>query len=46
VIGFDADGRGQILTSDAVLPDEFVEPIVAWLDRRPHVERCAETTCG
>ena len=36
VIGFDADARAHVLATGADLPDEFVEPMAAWLAQRGH----------
>jgi hypothetical protein len=44
VIGFDSEARAHVLTSDADLPDEFVEPIEAWLDSQ-ELGRCVEVAC-
>jgi len=46
VIGFDADGRAHVLTSDADLPEEFVEPIGAWLASHQDPGRCVEVACA
>jgi hypothetical protein len=45
VIGFDSEARAHVLTSDADLPDEFVEPIEAWLDSHRDPGRCGEVAC-
>ncbi len=44
VIGFDAAARGHVLTSDADLPEQFVEPMAAWL-AGDHWAECVEATC-
>ena len=45
VIGFDSDARAHVLTSDADLPEEFVEPIEAWLENHQEARRCVEVAC-
>lgn len=49
VIGFDENGRGVLLTTEAELPPDFVEPICVWLEgkdlgRLPKPIRCL--SCG
>jgi hypothetical protein len=45
VIGFDANARGQFLTTDADLPDDFVDPIAAWLASEDKVGPCIAISC-
>jgi hypothetical protein len=45
VITFDADGRGILLTTQAVSAAEFVDPIGAWMARREKIGRCVPTSC-
>jgi hypothetical protein len=46
VIGFDASAHGHVLTSDADLPEQFVEPMAAWLANNRDGAECVQTTCG
>jgi len=46
VIGFDAAARGHVLTSDADLPEQFVEPMSAWLAGNRDGAECVEATCA
>jgi hypothetical protein len=45
VIGFDAEGRAHVLSSDADLPDEFIEPIVGWLADHRNTGSCIQLSC-
>jgi hypothetical protein len=44
-IGFDDDGRGVLLTTQAQVPPQFVEPIRAWLVSGRIAGRCMLTEC-
>jgi uncharacterized OB-fold protein len=45
VIGFDENARGILLTTQAELPDDFVEPMIAWLLRGERAGRHIRTQC-
>jgi Sel1 repeat len=45
VLTFDSEGRGILLTAGADRPDEFVEPIRAWLASREKVGQFAPLSC-
>jgi hypothetical protein len=45
VIGFDENSRGILLTTEAELPDEFVEPMRAWLVSAKTIGRNIPTQC-
>jgi hypothetical protein len=49
LITFDAHGRQVLLTTEADLPEEFIEPLEAWLTKKKKTGRCTPvscTTCG
>jgi hypothetical protein len=49
LITFDAHGRQVLLTTEADLPEEFIEPLEAWLKKKKKTGRCMPvscTTCG
>ena len=49
LITFDGYGRQVLLTTEADLPEEFIEPLEAWLMRKERAGRCTPvscTTCG
>jgi hypothetical protein len=45
VIGFEAEGRGVLLTTQANRPAEFVEPISVWLAERRIIGRSVRASC-
>jgi hypothetical protein len=45
VVGFDAEGRGILLTAQADQPEEFVVPIQAWLTSKEIVGRHVHIAC-
>jgi hypothetical protein len=49
LITFDGYGRQVLLTTEADLPEEFIEPLEAWLMHKEKSGRCTSvscTTCG
>lgn len=49
VVTFDDRGKSVLLTTEASLPAEFVEPIAGWIRGRTYVGKCIPascTTCG
>ena len=49
LLTFDARGRQVLLTTEADLPDEFIDPLEAWLTNKKKTGRCTPvscTTCG
>ena len=49
LITFDGNGRQVLLTTEADLPDEFIDPLEAWLFHKIRTGRCTPvscTTCG
>lgn len=45
VLGFDAESRGFVLTTEANWPKEFVEPIRAWIAEHRKVGNCIPSAC-
>ena len=46
LITFDAHGRQVLLTTEADLPDEFIDPLEAWLTDKKKTGRCAPVSCS
>ena len=46
VLTFDTHGRALMLTSEAATPDEFIEPIARWIQRRERIGRCIVSLCS
>jgi hypothetical protein len=49
LITFDGRGRQVLLSTEADLPEEFIEPLEAWLTHKKKTGRCTPvscTTCG
>lgn len=45
VLGFDSESKGFVLTTEANWPQEFVEPIRAWIAERHKVGKCVPFKC-
>lgn len=45
VLAFDPRGKGFVLTTEGTWPQEFVEPIRAWISERKKVGRCVQAQC-
>ena len=45
LITFDASGRALLLTTEADLPDDFVQPLVAWNKQRVRIGRWMPVSC-
>lgn len=45
VLGFDAESKGFVLTTEANWPQEFVEPTGAWIADRQKVGKCVPARC-
>jgi hypothetical protein len=45
VIGFDGNSRGILLTTQAELPEDFVRPMIAWIEREEHAGRHILAKC-
>jgi hypothetical protein len=45
VLGFDAAGKGFVLTTEANWPKDFIEPIRAWIVERRKVGNCVPNAC-
>ena len=45
VLAFDPGGKGFVLATEGNWPQEFVEPIQAWISERKKVGRCVQAQC-
>ena len=45
VLAFDSQGEGFVLTAEGNWPQDFVEPIRAWVSERKKVGRCVDSKC-
>ena len=46
VMGFDAQGEGFVLTTEANWPQDFVGPIHAWIAEHQKIGRCVDAKCA
>jgi hypothetical protein len=46
LITFDAHGRQVLLTTEADLPEEFIEPLEEWLTNKKKTGRCTPVACS
>jgi hypothetical protein len=46
LITFDAHGRQVLLTTEADLPEDFIEPLEAWLTNKKKTGRCTPVSCS